>query len=399
MSDWQVAGVIGTLFGISVTSLIAVLRERRDSRSELDKQLDTKVNAAIGSVLINIRKLEDDIRESMDGLTDDQQKTSTQLQQLNEDTLQKVNEAEGKARSVVAQLEDYLRRANALFPPLSLIEVLPAVLVAQTRQAIAEGEIVKANAILSQLLDTDNASSSDVEEAADLARRLGNRSLAMKLYDKAVQEDSDNTSAQSELLYLQSTRSTQRQGVIQRLTMLADANPDDRKVIRNLIYALQDSKNITALRDASERIVNISLHKSFIYRHLGGVYARTNEPENVVRETFQKAMDFGRSGLERDFASAAVDYARYLLTLHPAPLDEAESLLNEALREDPLYSNLHWLKGDIHKRRGRFNEALISYTIMAETSGRDRELADSMIQGVIILKRIEGNILEVTVQS
>lgn len=329
-----------------------VANEWRRRRDDLDKRINEKVDAKIGSVLIGLRQLEKD-----------EQEVKARLDTLRTETLTAADNAEFRAKTMLGEMEMRL----ALFPSLESMAAVPSVLISEARLAIHNGEEAKANVLLFQLLSRDDTDSDDLERAGDVARSdLQNAPLARRLYQRAVEVNPDNVSAEVRLLHLYATKPAERASALSRLQELVDNDPNNWNILRHLIYFYQDTNNLSGLTAIGEDLLKKSSQKSLLYRNLAEAYVKTTDDPEKIRNAFENAVSFSRKDSNLEFVHAVLAYTRYLLGTPDGNVERAGELIEDAIKIDPMNSQLYGLRAKHQQRSGQLDEALKSYDLMSD---------------------------------
>jgi tetratricopeptide (TPR) repeat protein len=316
-------------------------------------------------VILSIGQLEAQARQRLEGLTqslDSKQKSLADELELRERKLAELSEVTMRQ---TAELDGALKRANALIPHIESSEVIPSQLYFDAHQTSNQTE--KAG-LLNAILHHPDSDSNTLEIAGDLARnQLGNRRLARRLYERSIERDPSNVSADSELQVLLVRESVDRESARQRLLNLALANPNHAVVLNNCINAFIECDDYSGLLEFSRKFEGISSQKRLLWRNIAVAHMHLNAPPEEVRSAFDRALQDADEG---DFVNAARPYINYLIRTRQ--LEEALSLVDRALACAPERSELHLLKAQALRLKPDIGRCIESYE-WCYRLGDDRE--------------------------
>ncbi|MEN1974877.1 tetratricopeptide repeat protein [Cellulomonas sp. P4] len=318
-----ISGLVGILLGVA-TFVAAQSRTRRET---LDKRVQREVEAQLGRKYLDFLTAGQDVnaalREASEGVQAEAARIMTEAR-AHLDQLQSANE-------IRDALESSLERAQSILPSLGAINsATPSSLVAMLRHNSSPVEVV---ALVEKIRDMNGARSSHLELAGDAARTvLGDYALARDLYTLAVQRDPQNHSASSELhgLDLESSDPDVREAAQSRLLEVgrhARAGANALKVLFN--YYIASGQFERMARDC-ESLIATDPRRATLYRNLAIARSESGEPEEVVIESFEKALELADATDNiTDYINTAKTYAPWLC--RKGRFDRAGQVLERAV--------------------------------------------------------------------
>lgn len=225
-ADQIIAAFRGSLPELAVLLLILVfvalvMREGRRMRRNLSSEIETGVQAEIGSFTIDILRRVDDARQQLSSLArlltainDDRNKFEAQL-----------DSAKQEADRLLAEIRAVSEEVAKLAPTRKDLDwIAPETLLGLAARA---ADWPEAAGYLARI-DHENATSKDLEHAGDICRNRAAFVKAIEFYGESVSKDPENLLAQAELLALSAQmRPAERNQLLGQLQSLAAQYLDD----------------------------------------------------------------------------------------------------------------------------------------------------------------------------
>ncbi|HEX2078879.1 MAG TPA: hypothetical protein VHG08_14250 [Longimicrobium sp.] len=355
--DWEVIVGLGTAAAALGTLLGLFIAQRHQRRNELAARISTEVEAKLGGILLNLRALEEDVRNR---LRESIETVDSRQKQLTEEIVQReqtLREMVDRASEATTQIEHLLARSAAVLPSIEHVETVPFQLYYQAAQS---NDLSLATALLLKILETRDVEARLLELAGDLAReKLSNQRLARKLYERAVAVDPEYYPALSELLRLRAMNPAESDSAKEQILQLAHDNPDDRTVVHNAFNVLIHRDEYDEIVTLAEELLPRSKFKATLWRNIAVARAHLDASDEQVAEAYERAMELARTAdIIHDrgaFINTARPYIRFLL--NGGHRDQAEAVLVQAQRVEPGEAQLHILRGEVEVLKGNYKVA------------------------------------------
>ena len=181
------------LLVLFLVSLALLLREYRNWRGEMQSSISDAVSSRLGSLMRDLQLELQNASKILDAITETQER----VQRLSREFESNLAEKSHKIEETLSQIEDKLALLQVNVPESS--EFTARDFVALAKHATSLGEALS---FVNKARNDPDATSKDLEVAGDVARRFRRFNLALELYARAFELDSENTSARVENLCL-----------------------------------------------------------------------------------------------------------------------------------------------------------------------------------------------------
>jgi hypothetical protein len=333
---------------VAVISLATlVFREVHLKKEGLDQLVTRTVDAKMGDLFTDIRALEKDVQKS---LREQLQGGTKDLEALTESGANTVREIRSQLELLeqraeqTQHLENLLERADEVVPRL---ETAQAVIPAQLVMDIANGKSADLPRLLGQLLEHPASSAQHLEHGGDFAReRLEDEQLALRLYEASVAK-APRVSAQAELLAIKA-RSSVTGSADSAFDELLDLwgknhnNPIVATKILNVLIGRGDYQGLAHFCTSAlegEKLFSTAV-RALLTRNYAIALSRLEPDDDAgISQAYDAALEASRQAGGGALVNVVRPYSDHLLRAQR--FGELETLILEALKEDPTESQLY----------------------------------------------------------
>jgi tetratricopeptide (TPR) repeat protein len=400
--DGNAVAVLLTAVGTVIVTLGTIALWRLTQRSQQQHDIEQAINAQIANHLHQFLDLSEKSR-SLAERTEAIQREADEIQRLIRGDRRQIAQDRKELVDLQEQLNALRDRWGRLVPTMESIEGSPELLRITARQKIEAGRLAaspeehdsatrEATAFLRRLLQHPDAESQDLELGGDLARtELRMPALARQLYEKAVEADASNVSAQAELMALRVRRPSERDEALQELLDLIERHPEVKNARFSLFNHFIDQDRYRDLAEICRRLVEKDQSDATAWRNLGVALKYIEGDTQETRDAFEKAVMLSRKNGEiGDLANTARAYSGLLTeTGSKADLERSRDLLEEALRESPLDSTLHSSMGGTLLKMGDAEQATHYYEVAVKLGTPiEAQIAGRHLQEIKVLAEV-----------
>jgi tetratricopeptide (TPR) repeat protein len=365
-----------TALGTMVVTLGTLALWRATQRTRHEHEVEQAINAQISAHLHQFLDLSDRSR-ALAERTETIQQSADKVQLSVKRDQEQISADRMELTALQEELTELRDRWGQLVPTMEAIDDSPELLRMTADQKLgaaraasnpseSEGAKREANAYLRRLLQHPDADSLDLEIGGDLAReQLRMPTLARQLYERAIEVDPSNVSAQAELAALRIRRPSEREEALQELIDLATEHPEVKNARFSLFNHFIDIDRYDDLAATCKRLLASDPSDTTAWRNLGVALAQLDNNHSEARDAYEKAIKFSREkGEPGDLGNAARAFSRFL---RDEGTDEnlvyARELLEEAVRDDPLESRVLSALADTLRMQGDATQANHYYEV------------------------------------
>lgn len=349
--NWQ---VIAAILAAAAAVLGLLYRYLSGREERITGLVERTVDAKIGATFVELSGLREEairhLRTTADEIRSETDRTLENFQQ-------QAREAE-ETLSSVERLEELLSAARDVFPGLEAAAADSAgVLLERAKGSEDRREI---QLLLDSLLRREDADATTLEIAGDTARdNLNDKSLAERLYVKALERNEHRVSARAELLSLRADVSGPAgDAAFRELRELAEQNDGDRSILTVFFDCCMRLSRFEDLRDFTSQRLSDNFDPSFYFRNYAVALSELDSDFEEAEQAYERALDLARARGDTGAVANAVKPLTGLLLAHDRAT-EARALLETTLRRMPTEWTLYSSYAESLRTEGMLRESLI----------------------------------------